>query len=123
MSWSYTRQVKAELAQTPIGALPCCWAELWGLSGQLRDPFEQQLPWLRGGSAFVVRRGFRLLKRLQLQPTVHLWRRARRVEFTLWGADVPPPDIDQSLRDCPDAFLRGAFLTRGRPFILRGIEA
>ncbi len=113
MSWSYTRQVKAELAQTPIGALPCCWAELWGLSGQLRDPFEQQLPWLRGGSAFVVRRGFRLLKRLQLQPTVHLWRRARRVEFTLWGADVPPPDIDQSLRDCPDAFLRGAFLTRG----------
>ena len=113
MSWSYTRQVKAELALTPIGALPCCWSELWGLSGQTRDPFEERLPWVRGGSAFVIRRGFRLLKHLQLQPRVRLLRGSRQVEFTLWGLDVPPPDIEQSLRDCPEALVRGAFLTRG----------
>lgn len=113
MTWSYTRQVKGELAGTPLGAVPCSWAELWGLSGQVQDPFWTENPWVRTGAAFVVRRGYRLMKHVQLNPTVKLERQTRRVEFTLWGDDVPPPDIEQSLADCPQALLRGAFLARG----------
>lgn len=113
MTWSYTRQVKGELAGTPLGALPCCWAELWGLSGRLDDPFESENPWVRSAAAFVIRRGFRLMKHLGLEPGVRLTGRTRRMEFSLWGSDVPPPDIEQSVHDCPEAWVRGAFLTRG----------
>ncbi len=113
MTWSYTRQVKSELAQTPLGALPRCWAELWGLSGQIDDPYEANEPWVRGGMALVIRRGFRLMKEVQLEPKVRLERHTRRVEFSLWGNDVPPPDIEQSLLNCPADWLRGAFLMRG----------
>lgn len=113
MTWSYTRQVKGELVGTPLGSLPCCWAELWGISGHLQNPQEMALPWVHGGAAFVIRRGFRLMKTLQLEPSVRLERRLRRLEFSLWGKDVPPPDLDQSLRDCPSALVRGAFLLRG----------
>ncbi len=113
MTWSYTRQVKAELAQTAIGSMPCCWAELWGLSGHVSDPYDRQGPWLRAGAAFVSRRAYRLMKHLELEPTIRLGRRQSRVEFSLWGNDVPPPDIEQSLSDCPAGLLRGAFLVRG----------
>jgi DNA-binding transcriptional regulator WhiA len=113
MTWSYTRQVKSELAQTPIGALPHCWAELWGLSGQVEDPFELEQPWVRGGIAFVVRRAFRIMKHLQLDPQVRLKPHAGHIEFTVWGTDVPPLDLEQSIRHCPQDFLRGAFLSRG----------
>ncbi len=113
MTWSYTRQVKGELVNTPLGALPCCWAELWGLAGRTDDPFESQSPWVRGGAAFVIRRGYRLMKHIGLEPQVRLARRVRRMEFSLSGGDVPPPDIEQSVSDCPEALIRGAFLTRG----------
>ncbi len=113
MTWSYTRQVKGELVATPLGPLPCCWAELWGISGYMNDPQEIGLPWVHCGAAFVIRRGFRLMKALQLDPSVRLERRLRRLEFSLWGQDVPPPDLDQSLADCPAALVRGAFLLRG----------
>ncbi|PSR23467.1 MAG: DNA-binding protein WhiA [Sulfobacillus acidophilus] len=113
MTWSYTRQLKAELAQTPIGALPCCWAELWGLSGQVEDPFDLQQPWVRGGIAFVVRRAYRIMKRLQLEPQIRLKPYAGHIEFSVWGCDVPAPDVEQSVYDCPQDFVRGAFLARG----------
>lgn len=113
MTWSYTRQVKAELAQTPIRSIPRCWAELWGMSGQSEAPDVDISPWVRGGVAIVIRRGFRLMKALDLEPKVRLDPHHSRVEFTLWGNDVPPPDIDQSVADCPEDWLRGAFLTRG----------
>lgn len=113
MTWSYTRQVKVELGQTRIGSLPCCWAELWGLSGQVSDPYENRGAWVRAGAAFVSRRAYRLMKHLELDPVMRLNRRMNRVEFTLWGNDVPPPDIEQSVRDCPESFIRGAFLMRG----------
>jgi len=44
---------------------------------------------------------------------VEIRRRANRLEFWLWGNDVPPPDIEQSLYDCPAGIVRGAFLVRG----------
>lgn len=113
MTWSYTRKVKSELAQTPLGALPRCWSELWGLSGALDDPYHAGSPWVRGGVAFVIRRGFRLMKEVQLEPKVRLQRHQSRVEFSLWGSDVPPPDIEQSVADSPADWLRGAFLMRG----------
>lgn len=113
MTWSFTRQVKGELAHTPLGSLPCCWAELWGLSGQLRDPFEHHGPWLEAHAAFISRRAYRLMKELNLDPTIKLGRHMNRVTFMLWGNDVPPPDIEQSLVDCPSSLIRGAFLMRG----------
>lgn len=113
MTWSHTRQVKAELAQTQLGSLPCCWAELWGLSGRIEEPFVDTTPWVRAGSAFVSRRAYRLMKHLGLEPTMRVGRRLHRVEFSLWGNDVPPPDLEQSLMDCPAAIVRGAFLLHG----------
>jgi len=113
MTWSYTRQVKAELAQTMIGSIPCCWAELWGLSGQIVDPAFHDGLWLRSGAAFVTRRAYRLMKHLSLEPIIHVGKRLNRMEFSLWGTDVPAPDIEQSVRDCPDALLRGAFVIHG----------
>ncbi len=113
MTWSYTRQVKAEIAQTRLGALPCSWAELWGLSGRTTDPFPQAAPWVRSSAAFVSRRAFRIMKHLELEPAIRLSRRHNRVEFALWGIDIPAPDIEQSVSDCPEALIRGAFLLRG----------
>lgn len=113
MSWSYTRQVKGELAGTRIGSLPCCWAELWGLSSRIHDPYDVNSPWVCSGAAFVIRRAYRLMKQLELNPQVRIERRVRRVEFSLWGGDVPAPDIEQSLSDCPAAIVRGAFLVHG----------
>lgn len=113
MTWSYTRQVKMELVQTALGSMPCCWAELWGLSGRTADPFELDGLWVRAGAAFVSRRGYRLMKHLDLAPQIRIGRRQSRVEFSLWGNDVPPPDIDQSVQDCPAGLVRGAFLSRG----------
>lgn len=113
MTWSYTRQVKAEIAQTRLGALPCSWAELWGLSGRTADPFPQAAPWVRSSAAFVSRRAFRIMKHLDLEPAIRLNRHHNRVEFAIWGADVPAPDIEQSVLDCPEALVRGAFLVRG----------
>lgn len=113
MTWSFTRQVKAELAGTPLGSLPCCWAELWGISGRLTDPFLETKPWVEAGAAFVSRRAYRLMKALELDPTISVGRRLHRVTFSLRGNDVPPPDVEQSLADCPVALVRGAFLMRG----------
>lgn len=75
--------------------------------------FGQGEPWVRTGSALVGRRAFRIMKHLELDPAVEMHRRANRVEFWLWGNDVPPPDVEQSLYDCPAALVRGAFLVRG----------
>nr|WP_207711599.1 DNA-binding protein WhiA [Sulfobacillus harzensis] len=101
------------MAGTPLGSLPCCWAELWGLSGRVSDPYEDGGPWVEAGSAFVSRRAYRLMKHLDLDPSIHIGRHTHRVTFSLWGNDVPPPDLDQSLRDCPAGLVRGAFLMRG----------
>lgn len=113
MTWSYTRQVKAELAHTALGSLPCCWAELWGLSGRDDDPSETGGLWVRAGSAFVSRRAYRLMKHLELDPVMRVGKHLSRVEFTLWGNDVPPPDIEQSVVHCPEGIVRGAFLLKG----------
>lgn len=113
MTWSYTRKVKEELAQVTIGSIPCCWAELWGMSGQVSDPYQDTAPWLRSGAAFITRRGYRIMKPLGLCPTIRMGRHQHRMEFSLWGEDVPPPDIEQSVVDCPPSFLRGAFFVRG----------
>lgn len=53
------------------------------------------------------------MKGLDLQPAIRVRRRARRVHFDLAGESIPPPDLSQSLLGCPEAFLRGAFLSRG----------
>lgn len=111
MTWSFTRQAKAELVQVPLGPLPRGWSELWGLCGQASHSLEG--PWLRSNAAFVSRRGYRLMKQLGLNPRMRINQHPGRLEFSLWGNDVPPPDLEQSVWQCPKDFLRGAFLIRG----------
>lgn len=112
MGVSYTRQVKAELANSAFEPVPCLWAELWGLAGRSVEPVGEE-PWLVTTMAVVARRGFHLMKRLNLAPVIRVHRHAHRGRFELFGGDVPAFERIEAVKWCPAAYFRGVFLARG----------
>ncbi|MCL5971253.1 MAG: DNA-binding protein WhiA [Firmicutes bacterium] len=90
--WSYSRQVKTELAASFLPNQGAGWAELAGLMGQ-----SAVLPGaltIRVSSVVVARRAYRLLKTLGLAPKMGANRR-NRIQYTLaatvdvgWNQDL-----------------------------------
>lgn len=112
MGWSYTRQVKAELAQSRLPGTKCLWAELRGLSDGGDGPVDGRRVWLTAYTAPVARRAYRVMKGLDLSPTMELRRRPGRIQFRLWGLDGQPSG-GSGASLCPAGYLRGIFLARG----------
>ena len=78
--WSYSRQVKTELAASLLPSQGAGWAELAGLMGQsaiLPGTLEMRIP-----SVVVARRAYRLMKTLGLAPKMAANRR-NRMQYTL----------------------------------------
>lgn len=109
MGWSYTREIKAELAAIPTDNLPCLLEELRGIAGAPLMPSD--LSELTVASALVARRAYRLLKALGGNPKISVVRRGRAMQFVLCARS--PMTTVLGAKPCPQAFVRGAFLSRG----------
>ncbi|MDA8192513.1 MAG: DNA-binding protein WhiA [Thermaerobacter sp.] len=109
MGWTYTREIKAELAAVDPGEPECVLQELRGIAGRADDALAPAR--LEGGSALVARRAFGLMKKADLSPAITVVRHVHRIRFVLTASRRPAPPAGAEA--CPAAFLRGAFLARG----------
>jgi DNA-binding transcriptional regulator WhiA len=112
VAWSYTRQVKAELARYPLQEKDKAWAELWGLRGLLTAPQVQE-PWLSTRSALVARRAFRVIKQAGLHPQIRAAHHQQRLRFDLFVAEGTVADPAAVVPAHGPDFVRGAFISRG----------
>jgi DNA-binding protein WhiA len=105
MTWSHSREVKAELSRFPTTSDSQAVSELLGMWDMAGRGVRMSL-----GSAQLLRRAYSLAKRAGARPVLRAVSRRGRLHAAL---ALGAPEVLPTSPSNPKAYLRGAFMARG----------
>ncbi|MCY0881497.1 MAG: DNA-binding protein WhiA [Firmicutes bacterium] len=112
MEWTYSRKIKAEITRPRLLSRNCLWAAAWGFAEPGRWHTLQE-EWVATTAASTARWAYRVLKALDLQPTLRVERATRRIRYHLLVKGRPEQTVEYAITACPASFLHGIFLLHG----------